>query len=71
MSSFSININSGGLFWSLTSVSQNVNTASKIDLVVPSSQNPDPFTLPRVPGTGKDFIVNVAPDFDAPIDFGQ
>ncbi len=66
-----MNINSAGLFWSLTSVSQNVNAASKIDLVLPSTQNPDPFTLPRIAGTGKEFIVHVSPDFDAPFDFGE
>jgi hypothetical protein len=53
---------------SLTSTTQNANSTSKIDIVVPSTQAPP--TLSRIPGAGADYIVAVDPDFDAPIEFG-
>lgn len=67
----SITIDNSGLFVSLTSLSQNWNAASKIDMVIPTTQIPDFLTLPRMPGTAKDYIVYVAPDFDAPLELGQ
>jgi len=55
---------------SLTSLSQNLNTASKIDIVLPTSQNQDSTNLPRMPGAGKEQILHVSPDFDAALDLG-
>lgn len=55
----------------LTSTSQNCNTASKIDMVFLSTQTPDLFTHPMVPGAGKEYIVQVAPDFDDTLEFGH
>jgi hypothetical protein len=51
------------------SLSQNLNTASKIDIVVLTTQPPG-LILPRIPGSGKEYIVEVAPDFDAPLELG-
>jgi hypothetical protein len=66
-----ININSNkGSCTSLTSMSQNLNCASKIDIAPLSTQGPDLQVSPRTPGAGKDYILEVAPDFDAPMDLG-
>ncbi len=70
MPNITINLNNEGPFISLTSLSQNFNTASKIDIVLPTSQTQD-LQLPRIPGLGKEYIVHVAPDFDAPVEFGR
>jgi hypothetical protein len=51
------------------SLSQNLTPASKVDLVVLTTQDPV-LLLPRIPGSGKEYIVEVAPDFDAPLDLG-
>jgi len=59
---------SEGLFVSLTSTSQNLNAASKTDMVLPTTQVQLLPPTPRVPGFGKDFIQYVAPDFEAPLD---
>ena len=50
----------------LTSLTQEFNAASKIDMVVLSTQEFRP--QPRVPGSGRREILEVAPDFDAPLD---
>jgi hypothetical protein len=71
MPNLNVNIDNMGLFVSVTSLSQNRNAASKIDMVFPTTQNPDVLTLPRIPGSGKEYIVRVAPDFDAPFEFGS
>jgi hypothetical protein len=63
--------NNSAVYGPLTSTSQNCNPASKIDMVFLSTQNPDLFTQPMVPGAGKEYIVQVAPDFDDTLDFGQ
>lgn len=55
----------------LTSTSQNCNATSKIDIVFPSTQIPDVFTQPMVPGAGKEFVLNVAADFDDTYEFGH
>ena len=52
----------------LVSLSQNLNVASKIDMVPIETQSPS--LLPRIPGAGKDLILEVAPDFDAPLELG-
>jgi hypothetical protein len=58
-----------GQFASLTSTSQNPNAASKIDMVSLYTQtNPLP---PRVPGLGAEYILHVAPDFDASLDLAN
>jgi hypothetical protein len=63
--------NNSGSYGPLTSTSQNCNAASKIDLVPMSTQGPDVFTQPMVPGAGKGYIVHVASDFDDTLDFGH
>jgi hypothetical protein len=63
--------NNSVVYGPLISTSQNCNTASKIDLVPLPTQSPDLFTHPMVPGAGKEFVVEVAPDFDDTLDFGQ
>jgi hypothetical protein len=63
--------NNSVFYGPLTSTSQNCNTASKIDLVPMATQYPDLFTQPMVPGAGKEYIVQVAPDFDDSLDFGS
>lgn len=66
--SASLNMNlNGAMFGSITSTSQVLNTYSKLDLVEISSQMPPP--LVRVPGAGKDQIVQVSPDFDDTLEF--
>jgi hypothetical protein len=60
-----------GLFVSLTSTSQYQNASSKTDIVLLSTQAQVLPTTPRIPGLGKDYIVHVAPDFDAPLDLPQ
>jgi len=57
----------GNMFASITSMSQILNAASKVDLVEMSSQLPP--VLPRIPGAGKDHIVYVAPNFDDTMEF--
>jgi hypothetical protein len=66
MQNYFLNVNE-----SVTSLSQNLNTASKIDMVFPTTQQPDVLTAPRTPGSGKEYIVHVAPDFDATYEFGS
>ena len=67
--SASLNMNMNGIMLGpITSMSQVLNGASKIDLVELSSQGP--FVLPRIPGAGRDHIVYVAPDFDDALEFG-
>jgi hypothetical protein len=63
--------NNSGQYGPLTSTSQNCNAASKVDIVLLSTQIPDLFTQPMVPGAGKEYVVQVAPDFDDTFDFGQ
>ena len=56
---------SEGMYVALTSTSQNLNAASKTDMVVLSTQAPVlPPSPVRVEGLGKDYILHVAPDFD-------
>ncbi|MGH9359370.1 MAG: hypothetical protein ACRD1O_09400 [Terriglobia bacterium] len=57
-----------GMFVSLTSTSQNLNAASKSDIVIVSTQYQVLPPLPRIPGLGVGHILHVAPDFDAPLD---
>jgi len=66
------NTMSDGQFVSLTSTSQNMNAASKTDMIVLSTQAQalPPSPAVRIPGMGKAYILHVAPDFDAPVDFG-
>jgi hypothetical protein len=52
----------------LVSLSQNLNVTSKIDMVQIETQSPS--LLPRIPGSGKDLILEVARDFDAPLELG-
>lgn len=67
---FNTTVNVGeGLFVSLTSTSQNLNAASKTDMVLPSTQVYVVPPSPRIPGLGKDFILHVAPDFDDSLEF--
>lgn len=67
---FNTTVNVGeGLFVSLTSTSQNLNAASKTDMVLPSTQVQ--VLPPRIPGFGKDFILHVAPDFDDSLEFSH
>lgn len=69
MISANLNTNFNGLmFVSVTSTSQILNASSKIDLVQPSSQNAP--VLPRVPGTGKEYVLQIAPDFDDALEIG-
>lgn len=51
------------------SLNQNLTTASKIDILLVTTQNPV-LQLPRIPGSGKEYIVEVAADFDAPFELG-
>ena len=69
MENITMSVNYEETFGSLTSLSQNLNTASKIDMVIPTTQTPDLLTAPRIPGSGKDYIVQVAHDFDATFEF--
>jgi hypothetical protein len=64
---FSMSMNTEA-FASMTSTSQILSAASKIDLVHISGQNP--ALLPRVPGTGKQYVVQIAPDFDDTLEMG-
>jgi hypothetical protein len=64
---FNMSMN-GNAFASLTSTSQILNPASKVDLVHISSQNP--ALLPRVPGTGKEYVIQIAPDFNDSLEMG-
>ena len=57
-----------GLFVSLTSTSQNLNVASKTDLVRVTTQDQVLTPLPRIPGLGEQYVVYVAPDFDASLE---
>lgn len=66
-----MNLNNISMYVALTSTSQNLNAASKIDMVIPTTQEPDVFTSPMVPGFGKDYVIEVAPDFDEPFEFGN
>ncbi len=61
----------GATLGSLTSTTQNLNAASKIDMVVVSTQHPVTTPLPRIPGFGAADILHVAPDFDASLDLPQ
>ena len=63
--------NNSAVYGPLTSTSQNSNAASKIDIVFLPTQLPDLFTQPMVPGAGKEYIVQVSPDFDETIEFGH
>lgn len=63
--------NNSVVYGPLTSTSQNCNAASKIDLVYLPTQSPDIFTQPMIPGAGKEYVVEVAPDFDDTLDLGQ
>ena len=58
-----------GCFAPITSTSQIRNVASVLDLVNVSGQNASPF--PRVSGTGKDQVVDVAVDFDDTMEIGE
>jgi hypothetical protein len=70
MKNLNMNVNDEGLFFvSLTSLSQNLNMASKIDLVIPTTQSLPP--LPRTAVGAKDYILHVAPDFDATFEFAE
>jgi hypothetical protein len=60
-----------GLCVSLTSTSQNLNPASKTDLVLVSTQDPYVSSAPRIPGFGEEYVEYVAADFDAPIEWQQ
>ncbi|MGC9199547.1 MAG: hypothetical protein ACP5E5_11525 [Acidobacteriaceae bacterium] len=64
---FDMSVN-GNAFVSLTSTSQILNPASKIDLVRISGQEPAFF--PRVPGTGREYVLRVAPDFNDSLEMG-
>jgi hypothetical protein len=63
--------NNSGFYGPLTSTSQNCNAASKVDIVFLPTQGLDLFTHPMVPGAGKEYIVQVAPDFDDTLEFGN
>ncbi len=52
----------------ITSTSQIVNVASKIDLVPVLGQSL--YMFPRISGAGKDLIQYVAHDFDDTMEFG-
>lgn len=56
-----LNIN-GNAVASVTSMSQILSAASKVDLAQFPSQPLD--LLPRVAGTGKEQLLQIAPDFD-------
>ncbi len=64
-----INVNKG-VCVSFTSMSQNLNGTSKIDMAEVSTQGPDLSLSYRTPGAGKELVLEVAPDFDAPMEFG-
>lgn len=53
---------------SLTSTTQITNSASKVDLVVPTTQ--DVPVMPRIPGAGADYVIAVDPNFDDSFEFG-
>jgi hypothetical protein len=58
-----------GVFAALTSTSQNLNAASKTDMVLLSTQAQALPLLPmRIPGLGKEYILHVAPDFDESVE---
>jgi hypothetical protein len=71
MDTFVINLNNQGLFVSLASLSQNANTASKIDMVIPTTQYQALPPALRIPGAGKDYVLQVAPDFDDSLEFSH
>jgi hypothetical protein len=52
---------------SLTSTTQITNSASKVDLVIPTTQ--DAPIMPRIPGGGADYVIDVDPSFDEPFEF--
>jgi hypothetical protein len=58
----------GNMFNSITSTSQILGSTSKVDMVQIYGQNP--ALLPRVPGTGKEYVLQIAPDFDDTIEMG-
>jgi len=62
-----VNVNLAMMFWSQTSLSQTWNAASKVDIAFPTSQSLDVFTLPLVPGIGKEYAI----DFGDTFDFGN
>lgn len=66
-----VNVNLARMFWSQTSLSQTRNAASKVDIAFPTSQSLDIFTLPLVPGLGKEYVIEVSPDFDNTFEFGN
>lgn len=59
---------SEGLLVSLTSTSQNLNAASKIDMVLSTTQVQSLPPAPRIPGLGEEYVAYVAPDFDDSLD---
>ena len=71
MPNINMNISNAGLVVSLTSLSQILNTASNIDIVLPTTQYQGLPEAPRIPGFGKEHILYIAPDFNAPVEFGD
>ena len=53
----------------LMSLTQNWNGASKIDIVPITTQEPSLQYPTRIPGSGKEHLIQIAPDFDAPFEF--
>jgi hypothetical protein len=69
MISANLNMNmNGNQGTSITSMSQILNVASKVDMVELTSQ--DPALLPRIPGVGKNYVLQIAPDFDDALEIG-
>lgn len=69
MPPYIVNANNAWTFQDSMSLSQNLNMASKIDIVPILTQA---YNAPvRVAGFGKGYIVDVAPDFDATLEFGE
>ena len=65
----SLNMNmNGSALGSITSTTQVWNAASKVDLVELSSQSS--YAIPRIPGVGGEYIVQVTPDFDDTLEMG-
>jgi hypothetical protein len=67
MQNWTMNIGQGA-FVSLTSTSQWLNAASKSDIVFLTTQPGILPPAPRIPGLGKEYILGVAPDFDASLE---
>lgn len=67
--SMNLNVNVTMYAAPITSTNQILTAASKLDLAAMGGQPLSP--IPRVPGIGKDKVIDVAPDFDDTLELGR